>query len=99
MISKRNKNAYEKLIEISKEYKKSLKDIEIKINEKQMQLRENKDKVLDNDLKIMRSIERDLKENIKELENYYKNSYWRNEKITMNARKSIKIYFNVKEML
>ena len=37
---------------------------------------------------------RDLKESIQELENYYKGSYWRSEKITMNVKKAAKSYFN-----
>lgn len=79
--------SHKEFCEMAKEYKKSLKKINLKIEE-------STDK---SKLTILRSISVNLKECIKELENYYKEDYWRNEKITMNSRKAIKIYFNSSE--
>lgn len=69
---------------ISRSYKTSLKKITSKIEKT-----EDKSEVT-----ILKSMARDLKESIKELENYYKRDYWRSEKITMNSRKAVKVYFN-----
>ena len=70
--------------EISKEYRFSLK----KINAKLKQTTDSSERT------ILNSMARDLKESIQELENYYKGSYWRSEKITMNVKKAAKSYFN-----
>ena len=79
--------SHEEFCKIAKNYKSSLKKINKKITE-----------ITDkSDLTILNSMARDLKESIQELENYYKGSYWRSEKITMNARKAAKMYFNIRK--
>lgn len=76
--------SHKEFLEVAKTYKCSLKKINSKIN--------NAEDI--SQLATLKSMARDLKESIKELENYYKKNYWRNEKLTMNSRKAVKIYFN-----
>lgn len=80
------------------QYRESLVLINIRINE----LTLNRDLQLDKNglfydlsdrIKILSEMQEELRVMVVEIENYYKKGWWRDEKITCNARKPRKLVY------
>ena len=83
------------LIHIGKQYIENSKRIKKLIQKKEKELiTESDNSILENDLKILRAMERDCREMGRECLHYYEGGWWRSEHYTLNARKSRNYFYS-----